>query len=173
MPIASLLTTKVCLRPKAYLQNPQIGTKPSHTFHSRNSDLRTTACSITIAVSLNLPNRQINFRPPCRLISIALPLLTTEIVVWSKHSLSEKLLFHKKLPQRPKGASMLTSFHAILAVCTHTTVHRPMVFLLLRAHVSPSSTVVRASAPWTVAQLPTASSNTVCTVLQPSLRWHS
>ena len=40
----------------------------------------------------------------------------------SKHSLSKKLLLHKKLPKSPKGASRLTSSRAILAVRMHGAV---------------------------------------------------
>ena len=69
-----------------------------------------------------MPNKQRrgkfnNVLPPPRLI--AQSFLTTGIVARSKHSSSKKLFLHDKLPKRPKGASKLTSFRAILTVRTH------------------------------------------------------
>ena len=61
-----------------------------------------------------------NVLPPRRLIAPSL--LTTGILAWSKHSSSKKLLLHENLPKPPKGASKLTSFRAILAVCMHAAV---------------------------------------------------
>ena len=84
-----------------------------------------------------------NVLQPRRLITP--PLLTTEIDARSRHSSSKNLLLHEKLPKPPEGASKLMSFVLSLPyVCTPPW---PMVFLLLRALASQStSAVVRARA---------------------------
>ena len=93
-------------------------------------------------------------------------LLTTEIVARSKHSSSKKLLLHKKLPKPLKGASKLTSFMLSLPYA-RTPPRGRKVFLLLRAHraLLCQQALSFVQGPWIVAQLPTASGNTV---LQPS-----
>ena len=92
--------------------------------------------------------------------------LTTEIVARSKHSSSKKLLLHKKLPKPPKGASKLTSFRAILAVRMHAAVQAEGLLAPSSARFSVDKRCrLCRQGPWIVAQLPTASGNTV---FQPS-----
>ena len=156
------------MRPKAYLQYPQNVTKVSQVFRSQNCFFQRRP--VQPPLPFNREDAQPakkwqvnNVLPPRRLIAPSL--LTTEIVARSKHSSSKKLLLHKKLPKPPKGASKLTSF-SCYPCRTHARGREGR-----RSSCSFERLLFRRQAlsfvqgPWIVAQLPTASGNTV---LQPS-----
>ena len=170
MPIESLLTTIFFLENKSL---PSIPTKryesepnlPKPKLLLPNAGRSNRHCLFIREDAQPAKKWQVNnVLPPRRLIASSL--LTTEIVARSKHSSSKKLLFHEKLPKPPKGASKLTSFRAILAMRTHAAVRAEDLLAPWSARFSADKRCrLCMQGPWIVAQLPTASGNTV---LQPS-----